>query len=188
MFGSLLFQWLRGPYHNNGYLKTTNLPITEADANSATGILKRGKLVNSAANSETEMAFTDGFMLGILTRNVSLNGLSDVTGFKNFTIGLHDQPAKRGQAVTLRVPGLNAEAIFEGVGVASVDTLVITSGTGAIASGTARHTELSVLKGGWRIAQTTERVWAILEQANYTPNVGGNVRIRVRFVSPYVKP
>lgn len=185
MFGSNLFQWLSGEFYNINAL-TTDLPITEADPDAATGFLQRGKMVNYKANDITKLAFTTGNAMGILTRNISLNGINNDEGFKNFTIGLTDLPLRRGLAATVRVPNPNAQAIFEGSGAASYDTLVITATTtGYLSSSTARGTQLTVEKGGWRTAQSGEFVLAILEQANYTPYTGGNVRIRVRFTAPY---
>lgn len=186
MFGSKNFQWLSGGYHHVS-VKTTDLPITEADADSATGVLQRGKLVNYKANDITELAFTTGMAIGMLTRNINKLGQNNDEGFKNFSIGLTDLPFRRGLAVSVRVPQVGAQAIFEGTGVASVDNLVVTSGTGAIASGTTRLTELSCIKGGLYIAQTGDMVLALLDQANLTPLTGGQLRIRVRFVGPYKK-
>jgi hypothetical protein len=187
MFGSKTFQWLSGNYHNLS-VKTTELPITEADADSATGLLQRGKLVNYKANDLTELAFTTGMAIGMITRNINKLGLNTDEGYKNFSIGLTDLPLRRGLAVTVRRPAPGSQAIFEGLGVASVDNLVVTSGTGALASGTARNSELSVIKGGLYLAQTGDFVIALLDQANLTPITGGNLRIRVQFVSPYKKP
>ena len=185
MFGSTIFQWYSGSYDVIN-AKTTDLPITEADANSATGLLKRGKMVNYKANDVSELAFTTGNAMGMLMNNISLNGLNNDENFKNFTIGLHDLPRRRGLACSVRVPRPNSQAIFDGAGAASIDTLVITATTtGFLASNSARGLELTVEKGGWRAAASGEFVLAILEQANYTSVVASGVRIRVRFVSPY---
>lgn len=186
MFGSNLFQWLGGVYHKVGYASTLELPLSDADANA--GTLKRGKMVDLKTNDETKMAFTTGNALGILERNVDAFGTTGDAGFKNVTIGLFDLPAKRGACVSIRIPGAGSRAIFEGVGAAGYDTLVITATTaGFLTAASARGLELTVEKGGWRIAAVGEWVLARLEQANYTPSVGGNIRIRVEFVTKYKK-
>lgn len=186
MFGSNQFQWLRGSYYKIGYASTLELPLSDADAN--LGTLKRGKMVDLKTNDETKMAFTTGHAMGILERPVDLYGTTGDLGFKNFTIGLHDLPAKRGACVSIRVPQAGAEAIFEGIGAAGYDTMVITATTtGFLTAASARGTELTVEKGGWRTAVTGEWVLARLEQANYTPSVASNIRIRVQFVNKYKK-
>lgn len=186
MLGSTLFQWLRGGFTKIGYLKTTELPLSDADANA--GTLKRGKLVAIKLNDETLMAFRTGGFCGILERNVDAFGTTGTTGRMRVYENTPDTPAKRGQAVSLRIPHPQSEAIFEGVGAAGYDTLVITATTtGFLTTGSAEDLELTCEKGGWRAAAIGEIVHALLKQANYSPAVPGNVRIRVRFTGPYKK-
>lgn len=189
MWGNNRVRWTNGGFHSIGFLKTTELAITNADADSATGVIKRGKLMDYKAGSIELMAYGSGYFEGILTEDVSLNGLGGDAGFKNFTIGKLDNPKKRGAAVSIRVPHPGAECEFEGgpADTAIVDNLVCTSGTGAIAANTARLTELSVLNGCWRKAQAGEHVMALLLDANLVPETASNIRMRVRFVSPYIK-
>lgn len=186
MQGSAYFQWLRGPWTRVGYLKTTNLPLSDADAN--LGTIPRGKLVNMAAANETEMAYTTANMLGILENPVSLNGVQDATVFRELTLNLNrDQPVRRGLPVGIRVPGPGSEAIFEGKGAFLYDNLVCTTSTGAISGATARFTELTCEKGCWRLAVIGENVYATLEDASLTPYTATQIRMRVKFCSPYIK-
>lgn len=197
-FGSTRFQLLCDPTKANGrhisYLATTELPLSNADANSATAILPLGKIVDYKDNSESLMKLGSGNGLGILTQAVSLNGTKDDAGFKKLTVGGYpDIPVTRGMCVGVFCPFPGIEAIFEGAvdisggNGAAIDGLVIKTGTGAIATGTALNTALSVLNGAWRQAQTGDTVLGILRQANYTPNNSGEIRIRVQFCSPTIK-
>ena len=108
---------------------------------------------------------------------------------KKLNIGNIDIPVKRGAAVTLQCPYPGAQAIFEGTGSAATpgDTLVCDAGTGALASGTAKLSELSVVGGAWRLAQTGEMVLGLLLDNNLTPLTVAQLRIRIKFVSPYKK-
>lgn len=193
-FGHNRFQALstpKGTGQNISFLKTTNLPITHADANSATGTLLLGKMVDYAAASEAEMRLGTGFAVGILTQSISLNGTKDDAGFKKLTVGgFPDIPAARGLPVGIFCPWPGFECIFEGAGDTGanmIDHLVIKTGTGAIGGGTADLTELSVINGAWRVAQSGDFVLALFRQ-NLTPNNAGEIRIRIRFIAPYKKP
>ena len=191
-FGSTRMEYLSGKnsFREIGYLKTTNVPLSQADANA--GTLQLGKMMNEAAdpNEESEMVLGDGFAIGFLTRALDLYGTTGDAAFKKLAIGNIDIPVKRGQPVTLQCPFPGAQAIFEGTGSAATpgDTLVCDAGTGALASGTTKLTELSVIKGAWRIAQSGDFVLAILLDSNLTPKNVGELRIRLEFVSPYKKP
>lgn len=191
MFGSSRFKWVAGEYYHYGVAKfPTTLGLSDADANAGTA--KQGKLMGLADNNAEEMKYggVNGNFLGILTHHVNKDGTTSDSGFKDFTIGKQDIPLKRGQAVTLRVPLPGAIAEFEGVGAVGIDTLVVTSGTGLLASGSALWSPLTIESGAWRIAQSgagvNEFVYAHLMQANLTPENSGEVRIRVKFVSPYL--
>lgn len=196
-FGSPFFQLLTTPIKtgvNVSFLKTTNLPLSNADANSATAILPLGKIVDYAAADETQMRLATAFGVGILSQSVSLNGTTDDAGFKKLTVGgFPDIPAKRGIAVGIFCPFPGVEAIFEGNADISggngpaIDSLVVKTGTGALGGGTTDQTELSVVNGAWRAAQSGDFVLALFRQ-NLTPNTVGNIRIRLRYISPYKKP
>jgi hypothetical protein len=198
-FGSDRCEWLTPKnFFEIGYLKTTELPLSAADANSTTAALKIGKIVDYKDNSELEMKLGSGFGVGLLTRPVSLLGglATDVqlrTAQLGTAHGREDIPVTRGFPVTIQCPLTGAEAIFEGAAditgagtvLQAIDHLVVKTGTGAIGAGTAINTLLSVLNGAWRIAQTGDFVLAVLRQANLTPKNVGEIRIRVRFISPY---
>ena len=195
-FGSTRCQFLTPKnFFEIGYLKTTELPLSAADANSPTAALRIGKMVDFKDNSETEMKFGTGYAVGLLTRPVSLKGFLDTQiQLRNAQLGTaggsEDIPVTRGLPVTIQCPLPGAEAIFEGAAditsavTAAIDHLVVKTGTGAIGAGTALNTLLSVVNGAWRIAQTGDFALAMLRQSNYTPVNAGEVRIRVRFISP----
>lgn len=182
-----------------GYLKTTELPLSTADANSATARLKIGKMVDFKDNSEQEMKLGTGHAVGLLTRPVSLLGGLELaiqlrTAQLGTAHGKEDIPVTRGFPVTIQCPLPGAEAIFEGAAdvgsgtptpLNAIDHLVVKTGTGAIGAGTALNSLLSVKNGAWYLAQTGDFVLAILRQSNYTPKNVGEIRIRVRFISPY---
>lgn len=187
MHGSQYFQWLGGPFHKRGYLKTTNLPLSDANANA--GTIPRGKLVNEASGSEEQMAYTTGDFLGILEQPVDAYGVTgDLYQREREILGKIDFPIRRGLPVSIRIPGPGSQAIFEGKGAVLYDNLVATSGTGLISSATARKTELTCEKGCWRLAAEGEMVLALMVDASLTPVTATQVRIRVEFVSKYLKP
>lgn len=188
------FHMLCDPTKYNGrhvsYLATTELPLSNADANSATAILPCGKMVDFKDNSETLMKLGSGYAAGILSQAINLNGTTDDAGFKKLTVGgFPDIPAKRGLCVGMFMPFPGIEAIFEGAvdisggNGAAIDGLVIKTGTGAISGGTSINTRLSVLNGAWRVAQSGDLAIGLLRQV-MTPKNAGEIRIRVMFCSP----
>lgn len=186
--GSKLVRWLGDvdTYDvDNG--SSASLSLSEAGAN--TGTLLAGNMLEWAAGDDKVLAHVTGHAVGMLQQDINLYGTTDADAYRKQGVG--DQwniPAKKGAEVSIRKPKPGCEAIFEGEGVGAINNFVITSGTGAIASNTARFTALSVYKGGWRQAQTGEFVLAHLEQADLTPlDDDANLRIRIRFCSPYVK-
>ncbi len=193
-FGSTRFQMLCDPTKYNGrhisYLATTELPLSNADADSATAILPLGKMVDAKDNSETLMKLASNYTLGILSQSISLNGTRDDAGFKKLTVGgFPDIPASRGLCVGIFCPFPGIEAIFEGAVDISggtgpaIDGLVVKTGTGAISSGTSINTKLSTINGAWRVAQSGDLATAVLRQV-MTPVNTGEIRIRILFVSP----
>jgi hypothetical protein len=196
-FGSSRFQLLTTPDDsgiNISFLKTTNLPLSNADANSATAVLPLGKMVDMTAASEAEMRLGTSFAIGILSQSITLNGTTDDAGFKKLTVGgFPDIPAKRGIAVGVFCPFPGVEAIFEGAVDISggtgpaIDGLIVKTGTGAIGGGTADLELLSVVNGAWRVAQSGDFVLAVFRQL-MTPVNAGEIRARVRFCSPWKKP
>ena len=196
MFASTRFELLSTPHkvaHEIGFLKTTELPLSSADADSATAVLQRGKIVDYKDNDETLMKLGTGYGVGMLMRNISLNGLRTLAGYQAVMEGGYpDTPVSRGLAATILCPHPGFEAIFEGLcditsGVAAaIDHLVVTTGTGALSAATPINTQLSVVNGAWRVAQAGNYVLAHMRQANLAPKNVGELRIRVRFCSPYL--
>lgn len=184
----------RNMYDTIGYLKTTELAITAADADSATGAIQPGKLVDNKANSESLLKYGSGYAIGFITEYVTLNGTKNDEWFKKLTLGGYpDTPVTRGLPVSVVCPFPGLEAIFEGaVDISSsntpaIDGLVVKTGTGAIATNTAINSDLSCINGCWKLAAAGDFVLAHLRQANLTPNNSGEIRIRVRFCSPHLK-
>jgi hypothetical protein len=185
-FRSSTFKWLMGEFDKVPG-NSSGLALSDGDANA--GTLGKGVICDYAANSHTVFAMLDGKGIGILESDVDQYGVNTDAHIvrRQFDKNVYDIPIKKGQPVSLIVPHPNSMAEFEGLGAGSYNNKVITATTtGFLSSGTTRHTQLSSYKGGWRTAQSGDLVLALLEQANLTPETAGNLRIRVRFVSPYV--
>jgi len=69
-----------------------------------------------------------------------------------------------------------------GNGIVEVEgsTLIKTSSTGLISSSTAKGTALSLQAGKWYVAQSPDDIEGRLLDASLTPEVSGNLRIRIR--------
>ena len=192
MFGHNKFQWLLGEGFNRQSGTTSALNLSDADA--AAGTLLSGTLVDFTAGYTDRFSFVTGSAIGFITQPIDQYGQESATQFRKRELqpqgkhGHYEVPVKKGDPVAVLIPPPNSQAIFEGLGAASYGNLVVTSSTGAISTATARRTELSVIKGGLYVAQAGDLVIALMEQADLTPVAdAGNVRVRVRFVSPYVK-
>jgi hypothetical protein len=186
MFGDSRVKWVSGKYVNLGNLETTGIALSDADANA--GTVKRGKMMRISTTNADRMAYGSGYAEGFLTRKVDADGTTSLQAKWDMAIGNNsDLPVKRGAVVTLRCPLPGAIMEFEGVGTAIVDNLVCTSGTGALSAATAVLTELSVQNGCWRVAQAGEKVLALMLDPTLTPENTGELRIKIRFVSPYPK-
>lgn len=188
-YGNGKFRWLSGSMFRvfNQFL-TTDLALSEADADSATAVLDRGLMVNiDVVNSK--MNLTTGKAAGLLMQKVSLSGLTNVQSFFDLSIGKMDLPTvRRGQPAAIMIPDVFSLCEFEGLGAAAIGNSVITATTtGFLSTNTAVDTELSVIKGGFRIAQAGEQVIAKLKAPNLTAETSGNRRICVQFISPYLK-
>lgn len=185
------FRWLSGDQFDPiGWCATTDLPLSEADANSETAVVEVGNMLDIDFVGK-KLVYTTGNAVGFLAKRFSKNGvIGGATAYYNRSIGARDLPDRRGaQMGALRVPRVNTFAEFEGLGAAAYGNFVITATTtGFLSAGTTLLTELTVTKGGWRAAQTDEFVIGLLESAVETPLAdAGNLRIVVRFVSPYRK-
>lgn len=186
MFGSRQFKPIHGNWHHVGYLTTDELPIPVGTT------LPKGTWCSSKPGNEFKMQLASGYALGVLTQDVDNEGTMNLTVQRNLLVGgvlagATEVPAKKGHAVSLRVPDANAEMQFEGLGAAVPGNLVCTTGTGAISAATARNAELSFLNGCIRLAQTGDIVQLLMLDANETPELAGQVRIRVKYVAGYVK-
>lgn len=190
-FGTNYFSWHLGEGFNRRSGTTANLNLSNADAD--VGLLRSGTLVDFTAGYTDRFSFVAGSALGFITQPINQDGIESATEFRKRALqpkgyASYETPIKKGASVTIIVPEPNDEAIYEGEGVTAYGNLVVTSGTGAITDATARRTPLSVSRGGLYVAQSGDLVIAHMEQADLTPLVDpANVRVRVRFVSPYVK-
>lgn len=184
MWGSDLFRQVNGNWDHVGTV-TAALP---AGFTYPIGTHLQYKPVDASSDDESQAVLASGLAVGFMTQPMDDNGLEGDASFKKMALGLKNLPLKNGSEVSLRRPGLHAEMEFEGSGTALPGNLVCTSGTGAIATSTALKTELSVLNGCLRQAQSGDFVMYILENAKVTPEAdAANVRIRVRAVGPYKK-
>lgn len=191
--GHSRFRWVSGLYHHLGHLVfPASLKLNDAD--DLTGIQLPGKPMMYEDGETYKMDYaggTDGTkpFVGLLWNSVDAYGTTSDAAFKKRAIGDIDIPLKRGQAVTLRVPQVGAECEFEGIGAATVDTLVATATTpGFLANTDVTGTRLALIEGCFIKAQTGDVVVAELLRADLTPENAGELRISVRFVSPYIMP
>lgn len=190
MWGSEKFKWVYGDWTRMSTYATTDLPLSEADANSATAVIERGNMLDIDYVNR-KLVYTTGNGVGLLEQRVSLNGVSGSNPSQlvyDLFIGRKDlATVKRGAPASIRVPRAGAIAEFEGLGAAAYGNFVITATTTGHLGGTPTlNSELTVEKGGWRIAQVGEMVLGFLESYTVTPIAdAGNRRIAVRFCSPY---
>ncbi len=129
----------------------------------------------SAANAAIA-AYGTGF-LGFLMQQVTADG---VTALQHLA-SIKQVPAPVGQAISIATG--EGEILVEGAdstGISTVAALLITAGTGAITSSTAKHTQLSFRGGKWRVAQTGDRVCGVMIDAGMTPEVATQIRCRIR--------
>lgn len=180
MYGSLKFQLINGRWDHVGYCDTSEVYLPSSSVNS--GVLPKGTALNYKNGNDQKAQLASGMAVGFTTQDITLEGQASLQSFKDRTIGKTDLPIAVGQNVSLRMPTLNSELEVEGSGVAQPGNLVCTSGTGALASNTARRTKLSFLNGSFRIAQTGDVAQFLLLETGLTANIDGNLRIRVRRV------
>ena len=190
MYGSQYFKYLRGSYDHHGMLQfPATLALNTADDD--TGVVRIGKPMAYLSTDLTKMryAIVSDF-LGFIMHQVNAYGPKNDAGFKSVAIGKTQLPLSRGQNISLRqpLPGFECEIEGEPTTAAAIETLIATSGTGAITAATAYGVELGfVTPGCLRVAQATDLVFAKMLKADMTPETASNIRIRITFVSPYVK-
>lgn len=203
MFGSLWFRWVNGSFYDHvGWLATTGLWMSASSQTDVNGVIQRGTFVQEDPNNPlTDMVLASGDALGILTQDVNAQGLTGLQGFKDFSIGRFDRMVQQGIPVAIRQPEVGSQMEIESGG-CTIDGLsgrslttavpgncVCTSGTGSLSVNTAINTELSVLNGCLRAAQSGDKVIAILRDPTLTPLASpANLRIRIEFVGRYKKP
>jgi len=191
MFKNPWFKPCWGEYRTLGEFSTTDFPLSEANAavDHARGHTLIGKCV-ALDWANKKCVYQDGYFYGVMEHKVSLNGvLTDAWYLQTQRqTDVKDPPLRRGAMAVLRVYEPGAFLEFEGVGAASVETNVVTAGAGLLAAGTAIDTELSVIKGGWRVAQVGEFVMGLLK-AILVPEdtITPSLRILVQLTSPYKK-
>lgn len=149
MFGSKLGRMVAGRWHHVGYLMTSGLPVASSVTTHRNGdkIIPKFALVIPEETNEFSMVLSSGFSLGILTQDVSVDGLTGLVGFREFMIQSVDQPVKKGAFVSIRTPNLKTMLEAEGLGASLPGNLVCTSGGAAIDGSTTYRKELTCLNG-----------------------------------------
>lgn len=197
MFGSHYVKQINGEWDHVGYLTSelVVLPSTPpADGSSAVPRVQKGTWMMANPSNEYQMMLASGNVgpaMGFTTQDISALGQTEVNAFHDRVIGKQDLPVSLGRAVSLRRPKTDAELEFEGLGAAAPGNLVTTTGTGAIAAGTFagnKYAKLSVFNGALRLAQSGDWAIALLLRSDITPEIAGNVRIRIRKISPILMP
>ena len=138
-----------------------------------------------------------GVIPGILAGNPSFGGdLGSIplpSYLEQEIMGVGNLYAQIGQAVSLlrwdstaiaECESAPSKAVADYTGMGQV---LITSGTGAITTSTAQQTELSVLNGRWRVAQSGDVVRGRVDCQVPPLANAANVAIRINGVSGYVK-
>lgn len=162
------------------------------------GEVKRGKPMGIDTTNFTEMIYATGVnFFGLLMKPVDAYGTEGDKAMVDLLynrrgINNENMPDKYGECVSLIVPPVFGMAEFEGdqsaSGIAHIDNMVVTSGSGLISDATPFGTELSLAVGSWKVAEADEIVFAKMINAALTPvDDNDSVRIRIQFVSPYPK-
>lgn len=179
MFGSDNFQIKHGEVSLVGELTATG--------EQAIGIA----MDRNAEDPDLAAPSNNGRYVGFISKKVTVEG-SKLD--RMFIYGYQDHPAKSGDKVTLqRVPDggeIEVEAppskTSSAVDANSQPYLLVTSGTGALSTSTAKDQDLSFLNGRWRAAQSGDYIAGrVVKQL--TPLVEGNVRLLIQIVSGTVK-
>ena len=147
---------------------------------SGTDLSKRGAILGYGADDQEFVLCDAGqAFAGFQSQDVNVAGLTmlNVAVTKNPDYPLRDTV----DFGTAYVPEVGALFEVEGAGAAALGNLVATSGTGAIASNTAKGKLLSCLNGCLRIAQVGDVALFELLKANLTAEVEDDVRILVKY-------
>ena len=152
---------------------------------------------NVILNANGQVVFPDGTATGTTAVQPALiAGFPAVGGplgsipvanlFEQMVMGYGNLPAQIGTAVSLRnvLPGalieIEGEPSIGAFSYAGYSQLLVTSGTGAITTSTAQETQLSVMNGRWRVAQTGDVVRGILKSQLVPFVASSNVRILIK--------
>lgn len=190
MIGSKDIQIVNGTWDHVGYMDTEHVYIP------GDTVLPRGTFLQASPTSDEKAVLASGDAIGFTTQEVDNYGHTSVNARLRAAESIGrmpgDWPMKKGLncPVTLRRMSVNSQVEYEGKGIAAPGNTVCTSGTGALGTGTAIQTDLSVFNGCLRIAQTGDVVIARLKQTNLTVHntaIAGRLRIRVEFVGKSVK-
>lgn len=183
MDGSPLFKQVYGRWDHYGMATTEEVVIPVGT------VMHKGHFLDLKAGDESKFVLASGNCVGYTTQEMDAIGHTDfATTLVNDYFQVTDRAIKVGQAITVRQLHVDGKFESEGLGGAGPGNHVVTSGTGALAAGTAKDTELSLHMGSIRIAQSGDFVHFHLVQSNLTPNVAGNLRILCKKVSPYPMP
>lgn len=190
MFGTKYARMVSGRWHHVGYLMTSGLPVSlsvrVADAasngsNSSDKIIPKYTLVVPQVTNEFSMVLSSGYAMGVLTQDVSAEGLLGGTGFKNIVIGKYDNPVKQGGYVSIRTPALKTQWEIEGLGDAVPGNLLRTTGGPAIDGATTFMKALTSINGCLQEATTGDVIVAYFHRL-LTPLVdSGNTRALVEW-------
>jgi hypothetical protein len=142
-----------------------------------------GTVVNPDGTATGTTAVQPSLMAGFPALGGPLASTPVPQMFEQMSTGMHNLPAQVGTAVSLvdfedadfeSEPSIGS-ATYSGYG-----QLLVTSGTGAITVSTALETQLSLMNGRWRVAQTGDIIRGILK-AQLVPLVAtANVRIKIK--------
>jgi len=180
MFGTDYFQFVHGESHDVGELT----PTGTFDSLEVGTFMERQP---SYPDSHSRPCENTSRQEGFLVKKVTTDGPS----YERMSLGYPNLETKKGHKVTLRVPAPGAIIEAEGepskaYNASSVGHLV-TSGTGAITTGTALETALALKNGRWYAAQTGDRVCG-LYKGNLTPHAdASNVRCRIQIFDGGIK-
>lgn len=168
LWGDEYFQIIHGKMRTVGELTPTG-----------TFPMQKNLAMKRVADEYAEVASSD--MLGFLGQQVTAAGPT----YENLNFRV-DLPGKSGHKISIKVIEDGSEFEVEGepsMGPSdSQNGLLVTSGTGAVTNSTAVGTQLSVVNGRWRIAQTGDYVLAIVRDNTITPLAAtSNIRILAEF-------
>jgi hypothetical protein len=170
MFGSDKFQIRFG--------ETNHVGVYTVDTATA---IAYGTAMDRSAADGTKAIVGAGDFIGFLSKRVSLAGPT----FEQMSLGFQNLDAKTGDKVTLIQVATGGQVEVEnepGITAATVgEYLLVTSGAGDITAAP-KDTELSVVSGRWRVAQSGDRVLGRVLDSAIAPLVALNVRVLIELI------